>query len=197
MSELLLSYLNGNPVAKEKLMKLCLAFVNQKIYANKINNKDDKDEIVMQVILKLLTKIDTFVPNHNALDLGFWPWLSAICYNTYMDYCRKKTKDNLHFSVDERYEDGELKLEIMSDEYGFLNKSEKEIFKKLMALAKYLPDKQYVIIQLKYKFGMSYAEIANYLNENINNVTVAHHRAINKLRSDFISGNDQSYGLAA
>lgn len=186
MSELILSYLNGNPVAKEKLMKLSLTFVEEKIYATKINCKDQKDEVVMQVILKLLTKINTFVPNHNALDLGYWPWLSTICYNTYMDYCRKKSKDNLYLSIDDRYDDGELKLEIIAEESTY----NKEIINKLMELAKNLTERQYLIINLKYKFGMSYAEIAKYLNESINNVTVAHHRAICKLRENYINGDD-------
>jgi RNA polymerase sigma factor (sigma-70 family) len=183
MSELLLSYLNGNPVAGEKLMKLSLAFIKEKIYANKINCKDQKDELVMEVIMKLLTKIDTFVPNHKALDLGYWPWLSTICYNTYMDYCRKKSKDSLFLSIDDRYDEGDFKFEIIAEE----STNKKEIINKLMELAKNLPPRQNLIINLKYKFGMSYSEIANYLDETVNSVTVAHHRAICKLRENFIN----------
>jgi RNA polymerase sigma factor (sigma-70 family) len=194
MSELLLSYLNGNPVAKEKLMKLSLAFVKEKIYANKINCQDQKNDLVMQVIMKLLTKINTFVPNHNAIDLGYWPWLSTICFNTYMDYCRKKSKDNLFLSIDDRYDDGDLKLEITAEE----KTSNKEIINKLMILAKNLPARQNLIINLKYKFGMSYSEIADYLNETVNSVTVAHHRAISKLRKQLIDDlGNQNYVCAA
>ena len=181
VADLYFAYYEGNKKAKEELMKRCLAFVKRKIYANDIKCRDQKDELVMQVIIKILNKMDTFKPNHNADDLGLWPWLATICYTTYMDFCRKQKKVNLFISINETNSDGSLKSELVADEHWLKTTSNKETLTKLDKHAKLLPEKQFTIIKLKYWFNMSYTEIAAHLNESENNVRVLQHRALKKL----------------
>ena len=181
VADLYLAYFEGNKKAQEELMKKCLAFVKRKIYANDIKCRDQKDELVMQVIIKILNKMHTFKPNQNAEDLGLWAWVATICYTTYMDFCRKQKKVNLFISINENYGDGNLKSELVADEHWLKNTLNKETLLKLDKNAKLLPEKQFTIIKLKYWFGMSYTEIAAHLNESENNVRVLQHRALKKL----------------
>ena len=83
MSELLVAYNKGNKRAHEEIMKRCLNFVQRRIFANNIDCPYQKDELVMQVIVKILTKLNTFIPDEVKPDKGFWGWVSAICYNNY------------------------------------------------------------------------------------------------------------------
>ena len=95
LNNLLLAYIGNNKLAQEELMKRCLSFVKSKVFSNDIKCHDQKEELVMLVIVKVLTKIYTFKPNEQAPDSGFWAWVATICYNTYMDFCRNKKKTNL------------------------------------------------------------------------------------------------------
>jgi RNA polymerase sigma-70 factor (ECF subfamily) len=184
---LLLTYSNGNKFAQEELMRRCLIFVKSKVYANNIKCRDQKEELVMQVIVKILIKINTFKPNKNLPESGFWAWIATICYNSYMDFCRHQKKINLFISVDETYEDGTLKNQIAGEETWLRYISKKDKFIKLVRTAKQLPEKYFTIIKLKYWFDMNYEEIAEYLHETENNIRVMHHRALKKLHSSLIS----------
>jgi RNA polymerase sigma factor (sigma-70 family) len=199
MSELLMSYNEGNKRAYDEIMKRCLDFVKRKIYANNIDCTYQKDELVMQVIVKVLTKMDTFIPDNQKTDMGFWAWVSTICYNNYMDYCRKLKRNNIFLCVDDRYENGDLKNEISVDDNWLKHTSNKDHLNKMIELAKQLPEKQYKIIKLTYWFDMNNTEIAKRLNETENNVRVLHHRALKRLYILMYGGNDNSnkYFLAA
>jgi RNA polymerase sigma factor (sigma-70 family) len=181
LNDLLLAYNTGDKLAQDELMKRCLSFVKSKIFSNDIKCRDQKEELVMQVIVKVLNKINTFQPNQNMSDVGFWAWVSTICYNTYMDFFRNQKKTNLFISLDETYEDGSLKNEVAGDDAWLKYISKKEKFILLVRVAKQLPDKYFTIIKLKYWFNMSNEEIANYLHESENNIRVMHHRALKKL----------------
>jgi RNA polymerase sigma factor (sigma-70 family) len=181
LNDLLLAYNTGDKLAQDELMKRCLSFVKSKIFSNDIKCRDQKEELVMQVIVKVLNKINTFQPNQNMSDVGFWAWVSTICYNTYMDFFRNQKKTNLFISLDETYEDGSLKNEVAGDDAWLKYISKKEKFILLVRVAKQLPDKYFTIIKLKYWFDMSNEEIANYLHESENNIRVMHHRALKKL----------------
>jgi len=197
LNDLLLTYANGDKFAQEELMRRCLTFVKSKVYANDIKCRDQKEELVMQVIVKILNKIDSFKPNENLVDSGFWAWVATICYNTYMDFCRNQKKTNLFISVDETYDDGSLKNELPGDDAWLKYISKKDKFIKLVRIAKQLPDKYFTIIKLKYWFDMNYEEISNYLHETENNVRVMHHRALKKLHASLILKSKPINRLAA
>jgi RNA polymerase sigma factor (sigma-70 family) len=181
LNDLLLAYNTGDKLAQDELMKRCLSFVKSKVFSNDIKCRDQKEELVMQVIVKVLNKINTFKPNQNMPDVGFWAWVATICYNTYMDFFRNQKKTNLFISLDETYEDGSLKNEVAGDDAWLKYISKKEKFIQLVRVARQLPDKYFTIIKLKYWFDMSNEEIANYLHESENNIRVMHHRALKKL----------------
>jgi RNA polymerase sigma factor (sigma-70 family) len=186
LNELLLAYNSGNKLAQEELMKRCLSFVKSKIFSNDIKCGDQKEELVMQVIIKILNKLNTFNPNDKLPDIGFWPWVATICYNTYMDFFRNQKKSNLFISLDQTYHNGSLKNEVAGDDAWLKYISKKEKFIHLVRVAKQLPEKYFTIIKLKYWFDMSNEEIANYLNETEGNIRVMHHRALKKLYSQLI-----------
>lgn len=189
-NELFLNYFNGNKLAQEELMKRCLSFVKKKVFSNDIKCRDQKEELVMLIIVKIINKIDTFRPNENAPDVGFWAWVATICYNTYMDFCRNQKKTSLFISVDDTYEDGSVKYEITGDDAWLNYISKKDRFIKLVRVAKQLPEKYFTIIKLKYWFDMSNEEIANHLKETENNIRVMHHRALKKLHAMLIVKNN-------
>ena len=186
LNNLLTAYNEGNKLAQEELMRRSLSFVKSKVYSNDIKCRDQKEELVMQVIIKILNKIDTFKPNTKLPESGFWGWVATICYNTYMDFCRNQKKTNLFISVDETYEDGSLKNEIAGEDAWLKYISKKDKFIKLVRTAKQLPEKYFTIIKLKYWFDMNYEEIAEYINETENNVRVMHHRALKKLHAHLV-----------
>lgn len=192
MSELLVSYYEGKTRAYDEIMKRCLDFVNRKIYANGIDCPYQKDELVMQVIEKVITKMETFIPDDQKPDMGFWAWVATICYNNYMDYCRKLKNTNLFLSVDDRYESGELKNEISIDDNWLKHTSNRDHLNKMIEVAKQLPTQQYKIIKLIYWFDMSTSEIAERLSLTESNVRVLHHRALKLLYKLLYGGNDSS-----
>jgi len=199
MSELLVSYYEGKTRAYNEIMKRCLDFVNRKIYANDIDCPYQKDELVMQVIEKVITKMDTFIPDDKKPDMGFWNWVATICYNNYMDYCRKLKHNNLFLSVDARYDNGDLKNEISIDDNWLKNTSNRDHLNKMIEVAKQLPLQQYKIIKLIYWFDMSTSEIAERLSLTETNVRVIHHRALKILYKLLYGDNDNNdnFSLAA
>jgi RNA polymerase sigma factor (sigma-70 family) len=179
---LLSQFQNDINCAKEELMRRCLHFVKSKLHSVNIKCKDQKEELVMQVMMKIITKINTFVPNEAAYEHGFWAWVSTISYNNYMEFIRNKKKAYLFYSVDDTYENGNAKFEIEDNNNWLQYVTKKDKFVILVRAAKQLPDKYYTIIKLKYWFNMNTEEVAKYLNEEEVNVRVMHHRAIKKLQ---------------
>ena len=180
--DLLLAYNDGSRQAYEELMKRSLVFVRRKMHTNRIKCYNQKEELVMLVVLKILNKMHTFIPNENASEMGFWSWVSTICFNTYMDFFRDQKKSSGIMSIDETYDNGKLKHEPSNEESWLKNILKKDNLADLARLANQLPEKQYLIIKLKYWFDMTNAEIASYVGETENNVRVLHHRALNKLQ---------------
>ncbi|MBN7814014.1 RNA polymerase sigma factor [Algoriphagus pacificus] len=91
----------------------------------------------------------------------------------------------MHYRSSKRWEDLDGLEEIQVNEP--VNEETKESVRKVMILMKDLPLKQQEIFQLREVEGMSYEEIADYLEISMEQVKVNLHRARTKIREKMIA----------
>lgn len=142
-------------------------------------NETDSEDIVIETFSKAFDKIATY----NS-DYGFNTWLIAIAKNVHIDLLRKKRsslfieitdeEDQRAYNVADSSPSAEDKLIIEQN------------LSRLLACIKHLKPQYQEVIQLRYFQEMSYQEIANQLNEPLNNVKIKLLRA-KKLLLDILT----------
>lgn len=129
------------------------------------NNENDAEDITIETFSKAFDKLDTYNSEFN-----FKTWLITISKNIHNDLLRKQkvrfSKSNLPTYDDEFYQ---IADESPSAEDIII--TEQNLAKLLKDIKKLKPAYQEVI-QLRYFQEMSYKDIAEELNEPINNVKV-------------------------
>ncbi|SDS61470.1 sigma-70 family RNA polymerase sigma factor [Gramella sp. MAR_2010_147] len=144
----------------------------------KTRNEYESEDITIQTFSKAFNKIDTFDENYS-----FTTWLIAISKNIHIDQVRKK---NASISSRTSVDDEDRVYEIVDETPGIEDKLIKEQnLEQLLSDIKQLKPHYQEVINLRFFQEKSYKEIANSLNEPMNNVKVKLLRA-KKLLSEII-----------
>ncbi len=141
-------------------------------------NENDAEDITIQTFSKAFDKIDTFDETYE-----FKTWLIAISKNIHIDLLRKRKRN-----VMETDNSNEAIKRVLDDTPTVEDQliTEQNLATLLQYIKKLKPHYQEVI-NLRYFNELSYADIANQLNEPINNVKVKLLRA-KKLLAEVIDG---------
>ncbi|MDX1470516.1 MAG: sigma-70 family RNA polymerase sigma factor [Flavobacteriaceae bacterium] len=142
-------------------------------------NENDAEDITIQTFSRAFDKIDTYNSEYN-----FKTWLITISKNLHIDLLRKRKSDLKNTSTDEQDGDyHDIADETPSAEDALI--IEQNLASLLKDIKRLKPHYQSVII-LRYFQEMSYQEIAQELDESVNNVKVKLLRA-KKLLADIIT----------
>lgn len=142
-------------------------------------NETDTEDIVIETFAKAFDKIGSYNSEY-----AFNTWLIAIAKNVHIDMLRKK-KSSLFVDIDENNQ--EHTFEIADDTPTAEDEliTEQNLSQLLLCIKQLKPAYQEVI-QMRYFQEMSYKEMADALDEPLNNIKVKLLRA-KKLLSDIIS----------
>ncbi len=141
-------------------------------------NETDTEDIVIETFAKAFDKIATYNPEY-----GFNTWLIAIAKNVHIDLLRKK-KSSLF--VDLNDEDDRQAYFVADDS----NSAEDELIieqnlAQLLQYIKLLKPAYQEVIQMRYFQEMSYQEMADQIDEPLNNIKIKLLRA-KKLLAEII-----------
>jgi len=143
-------------------------------------NETDTDDIVIETFAKAFDKISTYNP-----EFGFNTWLITIAKNVHIDMLRKK-KSTLFLEITD--EEDSIANQVLDDTPTVEDTiiTEQNLSKLLQQIKQLKPAYQEVI-QLRYFQEMSYQDMAEQLNEPLNNIKIKLLRA-KKLLAEIISG---------
>lgn len=141
-------------------------------------NETDTDDIVIETFAKAFDKIATYNPEY-----GFNTWLIAIAKNVHIDMLRKK-KSSLFVDITDEEDQQAYRVvdESASAEDELI--IEQNLAQLLQYIKKLKPAYQEVI-QMRYFQEMTYQEMADQLEEPLNNIKIKLLRA-KKLLSEII-----------
>lgn len=146
---------------------------------SRTKNENDAEDITIQTFSKAFDKISTYDENY-----GFSTWLITISKNLHVDLLRKRKRnviaDAEHAKI---HEVNKVVDESPSAEDNLITEQH---LATLLAHIKRLKPHYQKVINLRYFNEMSYAEIANELNEPVNNIKVKLLRA-KKLLAEIIT----------
>jgi RNA polymerase sigma-70 factor, ECF subfamily len=142
-------------------------------------NDTDTDDIVIETFAKAFDKIASYNPEY-----GFNTWLIAIAKNVHIDLLRKK-KTSLFVAISD---DDKDKAHSVADD---TNSAEDELIieqnlAQLLQYIKKLKPAYQEVIQMRYFQEMTYQEMAEQIDEPLNNIKIKLLRA-KKLLAEIIS----------
>ena len=142
-------------------------------------NEADAEDIVIETFSKAFDKIN----NYNT-EFGFNTWLIAIAKNVHIDMLRKK-KSSLFIDINEENDSHAFNVidDSPSAEDDLITKQN---LSQLLNCIKQLKAPYQEVIQLRYFQEMSYQEIADFLEEPLNNIKIKILRA-KKLLAEVIT----------
>jgi len=142
-------------------------------------NETDTDDIVIETFAKAFDKISMYNP-----EFGFNTWLITIAKNVHIDMLRKK-KSTLFLEITD--EEDSLANQVLDDTPTVEDTiiTEQNLSKLLQQIKQLKPAYQEVI-QLRYFQELSYQDMAEQLNEPLNNIKIKLLRA-KKLLAEIIS----------
>ena len=146
-------------------------------------NETDAEDIVIETFAKAFDKIATYNP-----EFGFNTWLIAIAKNVHIDMLRKK-KTSLFIDINE--EDEHQAYSVVDDS----NSAEDELIieqnlAQLLQYIKQLKPAYQEVIQMRYFQEMSYQEMAESLEEPLNNIKIKLLRS-KKLLAEIITSSEK------
>ena len=160
-------------IAKAKLgdqvaFTFLLDFFWNEVYGfmlKRTENETDAEDIVIETFAKAFDKIATYNP-----EFGFNTWLIAIAKNVHIDMLRKK-KTSLFIDITE--EDEHQAYSVVDDS----NSAEDELIieqnlAQLLQYIKQLKPAYQEVIQMRYFQEMTYQEMAEALEEPLNNIKI-------------------------
>lgn len=143
-----------------------------------VENEADAEDITIETFSKAFSNITRYNP-----DFAFNTWIISIAKNVHIDMLRKRKKNILYtFDDDVQSEYKDIADDSPTIEDKIIQKQNLQIFEAYIRLLK--PHYQEVIF-MRYFQDMSYNEIAEALNEPLNNIKVKIMRA-KKLLSEII-----------
>lgn len=135
-------------------------------------NEFDSNDLLQETFMKAYTNLDKYDPKY-----PFVVWLHTIARNTFLDYIRKNNVKNRILVVDsERV--SELEVEDTDDNV-VLNERSDMLMDKIAALE----EKYRVVMDLRYRAGLDYKDIAKELDMSIDTVKTRLRRGKEKLSS--------------
>lgn len=178
-------------IAKAKLgdqvaFTFLLDFFWNEVYGfmlKRTENETDAEDIVIETFAKAFDKIATYNP-----EFGFNTWLIAIAKNVHIDMLRKK-KTSLFIDITE--EDEHQAYSVVDDS----NSAEDELIieqnlAQLLQYIKQLKPAYQEVIQMRYFQEMTYQEMAEALEEPLNNIKIKLLRS-KKLLAEIITSSEK------
>lgn len=146
-------------------------------------NETDTDDITIETFAKAFDKITTYNP-----EFGFNTWLITIAKNVHIDMLRKK-KSSLFVAISDNDDDRAFNVadDTPSVEDDIITEQN---LSQLLNYIKRLKPAYQEVIQLRYFQEMSYQEMAEALEEPLNNIKIKLLRA-KKLLADVISKKEK------
>ena len=183
--ELKLVYgLKANEESYQKLLVDRYARFLLKIVIDRGLSREDGLEVVNDTFYKAVKNINSF-----DVDKGtkFSAWLARIAINTTIDKYREQEKSPIKQSIEERADKGIQDTERLWQSTGN-HENEIELLSKdlIKEALKKLSDTDQKIL-MERAWGQEYKRIAILLNKNENAVKVAHHRALKKLKKEYVN----------
>jgi RNA polymerase sigma-70 factor (ECF subfamily) len=162
------AYLKGDKRALEILIKRYLKAIYN--FAYRYVGKEEAEDVTQEVFLKMWRNLKKFKKEKN-----FKSWLWTIARNACFDFLRKKRRSQVWYLED---------LSSLPDSRSLPYEAlEKEGLKeKLEEAIKSLPFKMRQILNLYYKEGLNFREIAETLNESLNTIKSRHRRALKEIK---------------
>ncbi len=142
-------------------------------------NETDAEDITIETFSKAFDKIATYNPEYQ-----FNTWLIAIAKNVHIDLLRKK-KSSLFIDITDEEDDIAYNIADSTPSAEDQLITEQNL-KRLLQFIKELKPAYQEVIQMRYFQEMSYQEIADDLNEPLNNVKIKLLRA-KKLLAEIIT----------
>jgi RNA polymerase sigma-70 factor, ECF subfamily len=181
--EKILKYIQKAKLGDQVAFTFLLDFYWNEVYGymlKRTENETDTDDIVIETFAKAFDKISTYNP-----EFGFNTWLITIAKNVHIDMLRKK-KSTLFLEITD--EEDSLANQVLDDSPTVedIIITEQNLSKLLQQIKQLKPAYQEVI-QLRYFQEMSYQEMAEQLNEPLNNIKIKLLRA-KKILAEIISG---------
>lgn len=181
--EKILKYIQKAKLGDQVAFTFLLDFYWNEVYGymlKRTENETDTDDIVIETFAKAFDKISTYNP-----EFGFNTWLITIAKNVHIDMLRKK-KSTLFLEITD--EEDSLANQVLDDSPTVEDTiiTEQNLSKLLQQIKQLKPAYQEVI-QLRYFQEMTYQDMAEQLNEPLNNIKIKLLRA-KKLLAEIISG---------
>ncbi|SHJ36109.1 RNA polymerase sigma factor [Flavobacterium haoranii] len=173
---------NGDQVA----FTFLLDFYWNEVYGfmlKRTENEHDTDDIVIETFAKAFDKLNSYNP-----EFGFNTWLITIAKNVHIDMLRKK-KSSLF--VDLSSEDDERAFDVVDESPSAEDDLiTEQNLSQLLQYIKQLKPAYQEVIQMRYFQEMSYQEMAESLNEPLNNIKIKLLRA-KKLLAEVITKKEK------
>lgn len=174
--ELVKKVKNGDADAFEQIIIKYEKKIFGLIY-NMLRNENEIEDVAQEVFIKVYKNLDKF----NG-DSSLYTWIYKIATNLCLDQIKKR-KEVIYIDEKLQLDDGEVEIQIPSDEklqdeiY-----EQKELKQKLESCIDKLPEKQKAMIVLRDIKGLSYDEIAEILDLKLGTVKSQINRARLKLK---------------
>lgn len=173
---------NGDQVA----FTFLLDFYWNEVYGfmlKRTENEHDTDDIVIETFAKAFDKLNSYNP-----EFGFNTWLITIAKNVHIDMLRKK-KSSLF--VDLSSEDDERAFDVVDESPSAEDDLiTEQNLSQLLQYIKQLKPAYQEVIQMRYFQEMSYQEMADHLDEPLNNIKIKLLRA-KKLLAEVITKKEK------
>ena len=164
---------NGDPIAFDGLYLLFADRIFRYLLA-RLGQAEMAEEIVSQVFLHLMEKIDRYqiAPKDNATI--FPAWLYRLTHNKMVDVLRR-TKRREHVGIEQAEEIAEPKslLDVVEEQLDF---------EQLLHSLKLLNEQQRQVLLLRFIEGLSIAETAQILQKSEGAIKALQHRSLENLR---------------
>lgn len=143
----------------------------------------DKD-VAIDVVQETFTKTWDYLLKGNDVD-NIKAFLYRVAGNLVIDYHRKKKSTSLEYLMANG-------MDIDAEDTGHEKEILKMEFSQIHELLDHLSDRERELITFRYIEDMSISEIAEALQERPNTISVALHRAVEKIKTK-VATQDQSY----
>jgi len=167
-SQLILRNIEKAKTGDQVAFTFLLDFFWNEVYGfmlNRAHNETDTEDIVIETFSKAFDKISTYNPEY-----AFNTWLIAIAKNVHIDLLRKK-RSSLFVEITD--EEDRRAYNVADSSPSAEDKLIKEQnLSRLLQCIKQLKPQYQEVIQLRYFQELTYQEIADQLNEPLNNVKV-------------------------
>ncbi len=153
-------------------------FYFPKVYAfvaTKVNERDDAEDLVSDIFMKVLENIHKF----EWRGVPFGAWIFRIARNVLNDYYHQHNKTKTS-DIEEAYGVSEPEEKVSPH----LNAAREELSEAVKKAIKTLPERELLVIQLKFFSELSNREIVQVTGLTESNVAIILYRTLRKIKPD-------------